>query len=79
MADEEFRERLTNVDELTYRILEILPHNDGAVSIVALVGVVAKILVAWTPHREYDQEGIDKFAAQLTELVEIMRTERVLN
>jgi hypothetical protein len=74
MDDEaDLRLKLLSANAIEAEIMEILPFDEKAASMVALVGVVARLLVSWTDDRSFDQEGIDKFTAQLTEMVEIMR------
>jgi hypothetical protein len=74
MDDEaDLRLKLLSANAIEAEIMEILPFDEKAASMVALVGVVARLLVSWTDDRSFDQEGIDKFTSQLTEMVEIMR------
>jgi hypothetical protein len=71
--DVDLKLQLLSANAIERDILEIVPFDDKAASMVALVGVVARLLVSWTDDRSFDQEGIDKFTSQLTEMVEIMR------
>jgi hypothetical protein len=74
MDDEaDLRLKLLSANAIEAEIMEILPFDEKAASMVALVGVVARLLVSWTDDRSFDQEGIDKFTSQLTGMVEIMR------